>query len=451
MPPEDGHMIGSTGLTILSLVAAVVLLAVSAFLSSSEIAILAVERGRIERLAETGDRRAWTLKRLREDPHQLIVTALVGSTVANVAIASLVTTSIAAPLDRGRTVLLATVGAGAAIVVAGELAPKAYGLGNAEPWALRVSKPVSIVQTALRPVVFLVELVTAGITRLTGGSLALEESIRPREDVGTILLPGVADDAHDGEPTPGTIAALDATRVTAAMTSIDDVAGVSLDGDLEEARRTCLERDDWWVTVFDEGRYDVVGVLDLRRIVAGEAADRDLEATLERPTYVDEDASLATALGRMRDAGDRVAVVLDDAGRALGVVTTEGIATGILGGLRDVDVGERIVRRPDGSTIVPGTATAAAIEAASGVTLPDAGRFETVADYLRGRFDHSPSSGEAITVAAFRLTALDVDGGRIRRVAIEPSSSTDGATGEDGGPDGDVERGEGGADSVDRF
>lgn len=162
-------------LLVPSLAAIVVLVACSAFFSSSESAVFSLPEGWIDETATGGSPDAVALGRLREDPHRLLVTLLVGNNLVNVAISSVVTLLVAEFVPSGLAVLVATATASAVILVFGEIVPKSYGLANAETWSLRVARPIAAVGRALGPVVALFDWVTRWLTRVVGGDRAIEE------------------------------------------------------------------------------------------------------------------------------------------------------------------------------------------------------------------------------------------------------------------------------------
>lgn len=161
--------------SLVALPAVVVLLALSAFFSSSETAIFSLPVEGIVEAAAGGERPATALAALREDPHRLLVTLLVGNNLVNVALSSLVTVLLVDALPPGLAVSAATVTVTSLVLVFGEIVPKSYGLGNAERWALRVARPLTLVERVLSPLVVLFDTLTRGATRRLGGDADIEE------------------------------------------------------------------------------------------------------------------------------------------------------------------------------------------------------------------------------------------------------------------------------------
>lgn len=153
--------------------AVVLLLSLSAFFSSSETAVFSLPREWIEQQATTGDRRAHVLKSLHDDPHRLLVTLLVGNNIVNIAISSITTVLVASYLSPGPAVVVTTVLTSFLILIFGEIVPKAFGLANAENWALTIASPIRLVGRMLSPLITLFD----GITRRMNALIPVEEHI----------------------------------------------------------------------------------------------------------------------------------------------------------------------------------------------------------------------------------------------------------------------------------
>lgn len=161
-------VVGAVGI-----IAVIALLAVSAFFSSSETAIFSLPASWVDQHSATGDGRAAVLRELLSDPHRLLVTLLVGNNVVNIAISSILTVLVTGFLDPGPAVVAATVVTSVLILIFGEIVPKAFGLGNAESWALTVARPIRIVERLLSPLITLFD----GVTRRISGLISADEHI----------------------------------------------------------------------------------------------------------------------------------------------------------------------------------------------------------------------------------------------------------------------------------
>jgi Mg2+/Co2+ transporter CorB len=156
-----------------ALVVLPLLVAASAFFSSSESAVFSLPATWDATTADDSATAA-TLQRLRDDPHRLLVTILVGNNLVNVAISSTITVVVVDVVESGLAVVVATAAASALILVFGEIVPKSYGLASGRTWSRRVARPLALVERVLAPVVWVFDASTRSLTRLVGGDHELE-------------------------------------------------------------------------------------------------------------------------------------------------------------------------------------------------------------------------------------------------------------------------------------
>jgi Mg2+/Co2+ transporter CorB len=155
----------SPSLLLVGLLTVLVLLACSAFFSSSEIALFSLQPAWIEERARSGEHGAVTVAELRSNPHRLLVTLLVGNTIVNIAISSIVTALLVGVVPAGPAVVLATLATTLLILIFGEIVPKAFGLGNAETWTVTVAGAHRYVEGLLSPWTTVMETVTTALSR----------------------------------------------------------------------------------------------------------------------------------------------------------------------------------------------------------------------------------------------------------------------------------------------
>lgn len=163
----------STPLLAAGLVITAALLACSALFSSAETAIFSLSPGWIEERAGSGGSAA-VLGELREDPHRLLVTLLVGNNVVNIAIASVVTILVGSYLSAWAAILVTTALTSTVVLVCGEILPKSYGLGNARRWAVRVAPVIRAVEILLWPAIAVFDPVTRRVAARLGGEPEIE-------------------------------------------------------------------------------------------------------------------------------------------------------------------------------------------------------------------------------------------------------------------------------------
>jgi Mg2+/Co2+ transporter CorB len=151
------------------------LLVVSAFFSSSEIAIFSLSDEAISSFDSATDPRVGILQELRSDPHRLLVTLLVGNNIVNLAIGSLTTVLVLEYVSPGSAVAIATVVGSIVVLVFGEIVPKSYGLGHSRSWALRVVGTLRLVELVLYPIVLVFEWITGYLNGFLSGDVHIEK------------------------------------------------------------------------------------------------------------------------------------------------------------------------------------------------------------------------------------------------------------------------------------
>ncbi|MFB6174225.1 MAG: CNNM domain-containing protein, partial [Halobacteriales archaeon] len=183
-------VVTDTTVTVAGLAAILLLIGLSAFFSSSEIAMFSLANHRVEQLVEEGRRGADLVRELKEDPHRLLVTILVGNNIVNIAMSSIATGLFAIYLSRGQAVVAATLGITALVLLFGESAPKSYAVENTESWALRIARPLKLSEYALLPLIVVFDYLTRIINSVTGGRSAIETSYVTRDEIQNLIQTG---------------------------------------------------------------------------------------------------------------------------------------------------------------------------------------------------------------------------------------------------------------------
>lgn len=401
----------------------VLLLACSAFFSSSEIAIFSVERHRVSALVESGSRDAALLETLRSDPHRLLVTILVGNNVVNIAMSAITTALLVGAFPAGVAVTAATVLLTVVVLVFGEIVPKSYGVGHAESWALRTAPALRAFERAVGPVVTLFDVVTRRLSAAVGGEAAIEAPYISRGELTALVRSAERFGSIDTDEREMVEAVLALRGITAGdvMVPRENVVAVAdSEGLRETAARAAAER----VTrlpVYHENLDEVAGIVDLRdierslalgeQIGVGELATRTVVAAPDEPI----DALLA----RMQDSRVQMAMVVEDAA-VVGLVTVQDVLEEIVGDLLEAGAGPT-VRPVEGGLIVRGDAFLDRIDGMLGTGLrADAPpEVETLSGFIYARLGRVPRRGERIAADGATVTVEQVDGRRIRRVFVE--------------------------------
>jgi putative hemolysin len=404
-------------------VAILLLLVLSAFFSSSEIAMFSLASHRVEALAEeslTGQ----LLKRLRDDPHRLLVTILVGNNLVNIAMSSIATGLLAYYIGNGGlAVAIATIGITALVLLFGESAPKSYAIENTESWALRIARPLTWAEIALKPLVVLFDHLTRIVNTITGGRGAIETSYVTRQEIRDIIETGEREGVLDEDEREMLQRTLRFNRTIAkeVMSPRLDMTAVPKDASIEEAIETCIQSGHTRVPVYEGSLDNVIGVVNIRDMVRdvnySEQENVDLADLIEPTLHVPESKNVDDLLAEMRDERMHMVIVIDEFGTTEGLVTMEDLVEEIVGEI--LEGGEKEpIEVVDDAAVVKGEVNIEEINEALGTDIPEGEEFETIAGFVFNRAGRLVEEGEVIEYDGLSIRVERVENTRILKARI---------------------------------
>ena len=412
--------------------ALLVLLLLSAFFSSSEIAMFSLARHRLEALVEDGVDGAKTAAALKDDPHRLLVTILVGNNLVNIAMSSVATALLAVYFTQGEAVLAATFGVTAVVLLFGESAPKSYAIEHTESWVLTIARPLKLSEYALFPLVIVFDRLTRVVNRLTGGGSTVESSYITREEIREMIRTGESEgviDADEREMLRRVFRFRD-TIAKEVMTPRLDITAMPQTTTVDDAIEVCIENSHTRVPVYKDDLDTIIGIVELGELLKGQdetdnatTVDEYCSATLHVPEskHVDE------LFREMRDKRIQQVVVVDEFGTTEGIITTEDIVETVVGEILDEEEAEPIEVLDEQTVRVAGSVTIEAVNDAVSVNFPEGEEFETIAGFVFNRTGRLVEPGETVVYDDVELTVEATTNTRIERVQItEPGPSSAG-------------------------
>jgi CBS domain containing-hemolysin-like protein len=316
---------------------------VSALASGVETGLYRLNRIRLRLRADSGDRRARTLQNLLGDLRGQIIVCLVGANLGDYLATAMLTVLVTAAgwVESPTGVELVTTPIAAMILfVFGNVVPKSVFVAEADHWMYPLARPLKAAYVALRRTGVLPAL--SGLSNLVlrvlrRGEVAADP-FHPRERLRAILREGAAEGVISGyqHELVGKVLGLREQLVHAIMIPISRVAGAAVDIDRErfmaELRRHSFSRIPVW-----EGRKEnVVGIVHIMDVLAAGEGPLDLGALMTRDFLtVPPDMTVPQALLRLRKARAAIAVVRDDKGRAVGVITVKDLVEEVVGELAE--------------------------------------------------------------------------------------------------------------------
>lgn len=412
--------------------AIVALTAISAFFSSSELAVFSVSAHRVESLAVSDTRGAAALAKLRDNPHRFLVTALVSNNIANIAAASVATAVLVEFLPASQAATGATAFTSVFVIVFGEIAPKSYAVANAERHALRISSAVVVIQKLLYPVLIVFETMTAAVNRVTGGDSHFEEYLT-REEIETIVLSGERSGVlgtDEGAMIRG-VFDLEKTIVQSVMVPRTAMAAVSIDASIDDVVETCWRERVSRLPIYEGTRDEVKGVIDLRDALRVRAEGGTLTDAMTDAVFVPAVKPVDALLAEMQREGYRMAMVVDEFGTVVGVVTLEDVVEEVVGEIYEHHEIDPVSVVDAETAEVDGWATVTSVNEQLALGLPTDGPFETVAGLVTHQVDRLGEEGDRVEFDGVVLTVLDATERGVKRVRL----NWDGGDGDKGAGD----------------
>lgn len=411
----------------LLLVGALVLL--NAVFAGSEMALVSLREGQLQRLEAESSRGA-ALATLARDPTRFLATIQIGITLAGFLASASAAVSLAEPLEeplgfmgdgaRPASIIIVTLILSYLTLVLGELAPKRLAMQRAEPWGLFVARPLSVVSTLTRPIVWLLSRSSDLVVRALGG-----DPNREREEV-------TEEEIRDMVAAQGTLSDQQRTILHGAFDlaerTLHDVLRprttvFTLDSQTpcDEALDALAESGHSRAPVCVRGSLDdVVGVVHLRDLLnqPPERVTGDAAATAR---VLPESSRVLDALRDMQTSHAQLAVVVNEHGGAEGIVTVEDLVEELVGEIYDESDRDllEIHRDPDGSIRLPGRFPAHDLKTL-GVQIPE-GRYASVAGFMLAQLGHLPEEpGDVVAVDGWTITIEAVEGRAITSLRITP-------------------------------
>jgi Mg2+/Co2+ transporter CorB len=413
------------------LVLAVVLICIllSAFFAGSETALTASSRATMYRLAKTGDARAGIVNRLLATRERLIGALLFGNNAVNITASSLATGVLLAWFgDVG--MIYATVVMTAVIVVFAEVLPKTAAFNAPNRMALLVARPIELTVRLLAPVLIAVEWLVTRLLHLFGMSAGdIESMLSPHEQ-----LRGAVDllhreggfERHTRDMFGGLLDLRDLV-VSDVMIHRTEMITVCADDPAEDVVRNILAEPVTRIPLWSGKPENIIGVLHAKDLLrALQEADNDpavidVRAIARPPWFVPDIRPLSDQLRAFRRRKTPFALVVDEYGEVMGLVTLEDILEEIVGDITDEhDVEVPGVRPlPDGSVNVDGAVPIRDLNRAMDWSLPDDDA-TTVAGLVIHEARSIPEPGQVFTFHGFRFRVLRRHRNRITALRITP-------------------------------
>jgi CBS domain containing-hemolysin-like protein len=439
-------------------VAIVVLILGNGFFVAAEFALVSVRETRIEQLIAERRPGARIVRRLQENIGDFLSAVQVGVTLCSLALGWMGEPAIAGvfeqllgPLPHARIYAhVAAVPMAFALityfqVLLGELVPKALALRRADQMAVAIAGPMDVFIRLARPILRLMNHSAALVLRLFGTTLRAESAVHSPEELKLMataarrmgMLPAYQESLIHR--------AVEVNEVVTReiMTPRQRIFSLPADMLVEEASARIVEELHSRVPVYDPARGPefIVGVVyskDISRLMHFRASattrfavapfsDMRLRQVIREVLVVPETKPVLDLLHEFQQRRRHIAIVVDEFGSTVGLVTVEDAIEQLIGEIEDeFDVGPRaVLATATGGMVLDGSVSLRDLETQMNWSLPRESGVETLAGFLLTQLGKIPKGGEAVDYEGRRLTVLEMSGRRISKVRIEPLPATE--------------------------
>ncbi len=404
----------------------------SAFFSSSEVALISITRAKARTLFNEGKPGSKAVAALKEKPDHLLITILIGNNIVNIAAASLAT-AIAIRIFGDIGVGIATGFVVIVLLVFGEIGPKIYATRAPDSFALSVAPVIFNLSRILTPIIWLVEKVspTFGIGKEAGEASVTEEEIKEWIDVGK----------EDGTIEQGeqemlySVLEFADTTAREIMTPRVDVTLMEDTVTFEEAIRIFNETGFSRIPVYHDHIDNITGILNVKDVFSAMVShrrDSTIKEVMYDPMFVPETKKIDDLLKELQVHRVQMAIVIDEYSSFVGIATVEDILEEIVGDIMD----EYDKEEPDIQNISDGVFAVDAqmwvedINERMEIDLPVDESYETVGGLIIDRLGHIPlHPGEKVEINEGKVTlvVMQMHGRRIVKVKVvmHPSAGND--------------------------
>ncbi len=446
-------------LVLLRVFLLILLVALNAFFVAAEFALVSVRDTRIQQLVEARRIGARTVQKLHRNLDEVLNAVQFGITIASLllgwvgefTLATLIEPAIAGvPYASLYAHAVAVTIAFSLItylhVILGEVVPKSLALQRAERIALAVAAPMNFFMTLFRPFLVIMNRSSALVLRIFGSRPVREGGVHSPDELKLIatasrrvgLLPPLQEEMLHRALELGNV------TVREIMVPRRDIFSLPADMPMEAAMSRVVEEQHSRVPLYDPrlGPEHIVGVLyskDLAHIMHqklvhvrnGVVPDQmSLSAPVRQimrdVLVMPETKPVSDLLVEFQTKKRHLALVVDEFGSTVGMVTVEDALEEIVGEIEDeYDVGERPPPPPGSTTLVlDGSENLRDLELQHRLALPRDQGFETLAGFMLARLGRIPAGGESLEYEAWRFTVLQMEGRRVAKVKVQAKDTT---------------------------
>ncbi len=394
-----------------------VLLLLSGFFSSAETALFSISKAKAIHLAKEKGYSNSLIKKMKDDPHRLLSTILIGNNIVNVG-ASALATAITINLVDSNAVGIATGVMTLLILIFGEIFPKSIATRNNVAIARLVIIPLYWLSILFAPIIFMLNF----IPKLTG---KMKKKPQVTEEELMTFVEVVEEEGGIEEEEKELIENIfefDDTSASEIMTPRGDMYAINADEELnlEDVIRSGFTR----IPVFESDIDHIIGILNIKDLFMHQVTSSepvDVRKIMSEPYFVPENKKLDNLLQQFKKRKQHIAVIVDEHGGVSGLITLEDALEEIVGEIIDeTDKFEpHIVKLKKGEWRVLGKSEIDEVNDQLQMNIPDSKEYDTFSGFILDQIGRIPQEKEIIPLGDYKVTVNEMDGTRIKEYIVK--------------------------------
>ena len=401
----------------------VALLIVSAFFSGSETGMMSLNRYRLrhQRKKSAGARRA---AKLLAVPDRLIGLILIGNNAVNILAAIVANMLAIIYVGEAAAPWVATASLTIAVLVFSEVTPKTIAAQNPEWFAFKASHILKPLLKLLWPLVWMVNKLTNGLIILLGfdPSASRDDGLDTEELRSVVDISGhKISDSHQGMLKG--ILDLENVTVEDIMIPRNEILGLDIEEDIETLMEKMLKTEYTRLPLFDGDINNIIGIFHMRKanhlVRLEQVTHNAIKRFSDEPYFIPESTTLTNQLLNFKKTRHRLAMVVDEYGEVMGLVTLEDILEEIVGDFttNTADEIEEVVAQKNGSYLIDGAATIREINKATEWSMPTDGP-KTLNGLALEQLESIPDGNVSFMVNNYRCETIELNGKMIKKICV---------------------------------
>jgi putative hemolysin len=421
------------------------LIVLNGLFAMAEISVISTRKSKVQKEANEGNKSAQAVVELKKNTNRFLSTVQIGITFIGIFIGAfggdsmaatvshnLKTIPFLAPYSDPVSLFLVVVFITYLTLIIGELVPKRLALTRPESIAKKIAPFMSGISLLTSPLVSFLTFSSDWVIRL----LQIKPSNEPtvsEEEVKMLIQEGTTTGVFNRAENDIVVRTfqLDDKKIVSLMTPRKEIAWLDKENSFEELRAMIVKNPHSYFPICEGSMDKVLGIIRTEDILTSFLVDEkiDLKKAFHKPIFVPETMEALTVLEVFKKTGVHMALVVDEYGSVLGLLSLADILEEIVGDIPDMHELEEqeIVKKEDGSFQVDGLLPIDEFKEYFKIaTLPDeqADAFYTVGGFVMAKLDSIPKNGDTFEFDELHVEVIDMDGNRVNKILISPIKDT---------------------------